>query len=127
MSKRNDLCIPKGKKGQSLTGLYQIELRRGLLSAGPANARAPMQSAYASMPPAYAGMQTHFGSSWGTQQEPTHFSTIWGPFFFARHGARPLKAERSCYLTRAAVEWRSEKFTNARRLTGWGGDSVGIR
>jgi hypothetical protein len=23
-------------------------------------------------------MQTHFGSSWGTQQEPTHFSTIWG-------------------------------------------------
>ena len=50
-----------------------------------------------------------------------------GSFFFARHGARPLKAERSCYLTRAAVEWRSEKFTNARRLTGWGGDSVGIR
>ena len=61
MSKHNDLCILKGKKGQSLTGRYQIELPRGLRSAGPANARAPMQSAYASMPPAYAGMQTHWG------------------------------------------------------------------
>ena len=99
MSKRNDLCIPKAKKGQSLTGLYQIELRRGLLSAGPANARAPMQSAYASMPPAYAGMQTHFGSSWGTQQEPTHFSTIWGPFFF-------------CKARSAAVEGRAELLPN---------------